>query len=144
MKLNPTKCAFGVELGKIFGFMVNHWGIEVNSAKAHAVIDLQPLHSVKEVQRLTSIIVTLSRFVSRSTDKCHPLFQALKVNDKINWDKKCEEAFQGLKMHLASPPLLSKSLSWEILYVYLACQKKLSAQSWSKKKIRYRPWYIQQ
>lgn len=35
-------------------------------------------------------------------------------------DDKCEEAFQGLKMYLASLPLLSKLLSGEVLYVYLA------------------------
>ena len=32
MKLNPAKCAFGVESGKFLGFMVNHRGIEVNLA----------------------------------------------------------------------------------------------------------------
>ena len=70
MKLNPTKCTFGVESGKFLGCMVNHWGIEVNLVKAQAVVDFQPLKTVKEVQRLTGMVVALSRFVSRSTDKC--------------------------------------------------------------------------
>ena len=30
MKLNPTKCAFGVNAGKFLGFMVTQRGIEVN------------------------------------------------------------------------------------------------------------------
>ena len=30
MKLNPAKCAFGVESGKFLGFMVNNRGIEAN------------------------------------------------------------------------------------------------------------------
>ena len=29
MKLNPTKCAFGVSAGKFLGFIVNSRGIEV-------------------------------------------------------------------------------------------------------------------
>ncbi|KAL5541984.1 hypothetical protein UlMin_009694 [Ulmus minor] len=33
MKLNPSKCAFGVSSGKFLGFMVNHRGIEANPAK---------------------------------------------------------------------------------------------------------------
>lgn len=33
MKLNPDKCAFGVELGKFLGFMISHWGIEANQEK---------------------------------------------------------------------------------------------------------------
>ena len=40
MKLNPAKCAFGVESGKFLGFMVNHQGIEINLVKAQAVVDL--------------------------------------------------------------------------------------------------------
>ena len=30
MKLNPSKCAFGVSFGKFIGFMVSHRGIEAN------------------------------------------------------------------------------------------------------------------
>ena len=30
MKLNPSKCSFGVSLGKFLGFMVSHKGIEAN------------------------------------------------------------------------------------------------------------------
>ena len=30
MKLNPTKCAFGVNAGKFLGFMATQRGIEVN------------------------------------------------------------------------------------------------------------------
>lgn len=30
MKLNPSKCAFGVNVGKFLGFMVTQRGIEVN------------------------------------------------------------------------------------------------------------------
>ena len=41
MKLNPIEYAFGVESEKFLGFTVNHRGIEVNPAKAQAVVDLQ-------------------------------------------------------------------------------------------------------
>ena len=33
MKLNPNTCAFGVESGKFFGFIVNQRGIEANLEK---------------------------------------------------------------------------------------------------------------
>ena len=71
MKLNPAKCAFDMESGKFLGFMVNHWGIKVKPTKA-------------QVGRLTGMVAALSRFVSRSTDKCHPFFQVHKGKDKIN------------------------------------------------------------
>ena len=42
MKLNPSKCAFGVSLGKFLGFMVSHKGIEVNPDKIQAILDMKP------------------------------------------------------------------------------------------------------
>ena len=42
IKLNPTKCAFGVYAGKFLGFIVNNRGIEANSDKIKAVLDMKP------------------------------------------------------------------------------------------------------
>ncbi|KAL5572616.1 hypothetical protein UlMin_022213 [Ulmus minor] len=42
MKLNPSKCAFGVSSGKFLGFMVNHRGIEANPTKIQALLDMEP------------------------------------------------------------------------------------------------------
>ena len=49
MKLNPSKCVFGVTAGKFLGFMVSQRGIEVNPKKVRAIIDLALLKTVKEV-----------------------------------------------------------------------------------------------
>ena len=70
MKLNPTKCAIGVSTGKFLGFIVNSRGIEENPEKIKAMLDMQPPSNTKEIQRLTERIATLSRFVSKSSDKC--------------------------------------------------------------------------
>ena len=37
MKLNPTKCAFGVTSGKFLCFMVSGCGIEANPEKIHTI-----------------------------------------------------------------------------------------------------------
>ena len=42
MKLNPSKCAFGVTAGKFLGFMVSQRGIEVNPNKVQAIMELTP------------------------------------------------------------------------------------------------------
>ena len=46
MKLNPTKCAFGVSTGKFLGFIVNSRGIEANLGKIRVALDM-PLMSTK-------------------------------------------------------------------------------------------------
>ena len=49
MKLNPNKCAFEVSSEKFLGFMVSHRGIEANSDKIQAILDMKPSQNVKEV-----------------------------------------------------------------------------------------------
>ena len=40
MRLNPTKCAFGVPLSKFLGNMIAHQGIETNPKKIQAILDM--------------------------------------------------------------------------------------------------------
>ncbi|KAL5543517.1 hypothetical protein UlMin_007301 [Ulmus minor] len=123
MKLNPSKCAFGVSSGKFLGFMVNHRGIEANPAKIQALLDMEPPRKIKEVQRLTGRIAALNRFISRATDRCKPFFQALRKGKDFIWTADCEQSFQELKSYLGKPPLLSKPHEGDSLILYLAVSK---------------------
>ena len=78
MKLNLETCAFGVTAKKFLGFMVFPRGIEANSNKIRAIMEMAPPRNVKEVQSLNSEIVALNRFMSRATDKCLSFFHTLK------------------------------------------------------------------
>ena len=42
IRLNPSKCAFEVSLGKFLGFMVSHRGIEANPDKIQAILNIEP------------------------------------------------------------------------------------------------------
>jgi hypothetical protein len=95
MKLNPTKCAFRVSLGKFLRFLVSHRGIEANPEKVKAVLEMQPLRTIKQLQQLMGRIAALNRFISQSTDKCLPFFKILRK--AFTWSEKCEEAFGKLK-----------------------------------------------
>ena len=117
MKLNPTKCAFGVFTRKFLGFIVNSRGIKANPDKIRAVLDMRPPSNTKEVQRLAGRIDVLSHFVSRSSDKCQPFFQILKK--VFQWDAQCEEAFIVMKTYLSSPPILVSPSKGELLMLYL-------------------------
>ena len=72
MKLNPSKCAFGVSSGKFLGFMVSYRGIEANPDKIQAILNIELSRNIKEVQSLTGRVVALNRFVSKATDNCLP------------------------------------------------------------------------
>ena len=105
IKLNPSKCAFGLTVGKFFRFMVSQRGIEVNPDKIQAIMELAQPKTVKEVQSLNGKVATLNRFVSRATDKCQPFFRTLKKS--FEWTTECQQAFEDLKAYFSSPPLLS-------------------------------------
>ena len=49
MKLNPSKCVFGVGSGKFLGFMVNQRGIEVNPMKIKALFEMSSPKKPKKV-----------------------------------------------------------------------------------------------
>ena len=118
VKLNPSKCMFGVLSGKFLGFMVSQRGVEANPDKIQAILEMSPSKNVKKVQSLNGRVATLNRFVSRATDKCLPFFRILKKAFK--WTNKCQNAFEELKAYLASPPLLSPFKPDEELFLYLA------------------------
>ena len=78
MKLNPSKCVFGVTAGKFLGFMVSQRGIEVNLEKVQAILKLEPPRTMKAVESLNGKVAALNRFVSKATDKCLPFFRILR------------------------------------------------------------------
>ena len=107
IKLNPSKCAFGVTAGKFLGFMESQKGIKVNLDKVRAIMELMSSKNIKEVLRFSGNVVALNRFISRAMDKCLPFFRTLKKS--FEWTVKCQQAFEDLKVYLSSPPLLSPS-----------------------------------
>ena len=91
IKLNLSKCAFGVASGRFLGFMVSQRGIEANPEKVKAILNMTSPKTVKEVQMLTGRIVALNRFISKAMDKCLPFFKTLK--QAFAWTDKYEVAF---------------------------------------------------
>jgi hypothetical protein len=63
-KLNPKKCIFGVPSSILLGNIVSRDGICPNPTKVKAVLDMQPPKNIKDIQKLTGCMATLSRFIS--------------------------------------------------------------------------------
>jgi len=78
MKLNLKKCIFGIRSGKFLGFMISRQGIKASPDMVQAVLDMRPPRTIKEVQRLTSCVATLERFMAKSTDRCGVFFRVLR------------------------------------------------------------------
>jgi hypothetical protein len=82
-KLNPKKCIFGVPSSILLGNVVSRDSICPNPTKVKAILDMQAPKKVKDIQKLTGCMATLSRFISRLDDKGLPFFKLLKALEKF-------------------------------------------------------------
>ncbi|KAL2231768.1 UNVERIFIED_CONTAM: Gag-Pol polyprotein [Sesamum indicum] len=80
---------------------------------------LRSPNSIKEVQKLTGKIASLSRFISRSADRSLPFFKVLRKPKNFTWTLECDQALQELKEYLTKTPLLANPKEGEILFLYL-------------------------
>ena len=120
LRLNASKCSFGVGSGKFLGYMVTHRGIEVNSDQIKAINNLRSPRNPKEVQKLTGMTAALNRFISRSADRCRPFFLLINKWKGFEWTEECATAFQQLKAYLARLPIMSSPEPNEVLFAYIA------------------------
>ncbi|XP_024156032.1 uncharacterized protein LOC112164019 [Rosa chinensis] len=111
LKMNPSKCVFGVQVGDFLGFIFYQRGIEVPEDKASAVINVSPPRTKKELQRLLG--------------KIHPFSPLLKLQGQSEfvWEPKHQEAFDKIKAYLASPPVLVPPRAGFPLKLYISADE---------------------
>jgi hypothetical protein len=81
---------------------------------------MRPPARIKDVQKLTGSLAALSRFISRLAERALPFFKLLRKSGPFSWTKEVEQAFQELKQHLVSLPILVAPEPRESLYLYIA------------------------
>jgi hypothetical protein len=104
----------------LLGFLVYDRGIEANPEKIRAIEAMRPPTRVKDAQKLTGSLAALSRFISRLAERALPFFKLLRNSEPFSWTKEAEQAFQELKQHLVSLPILVALEPEEPLYLYIA------------------------
>ena len=120
LRLNASKCSFGVGSGKFLGYMITYRGIEVSLDQIKVVNSLQPPRNPKEVQRLIGMVVALNRFISRSADRCRPFFLLMNKLKDFEWTEECALTFQQRKEYLSRPLIMSSPEVDEVLFAYIA------------------------
>ena len=68
LSLNPEKCVFGVHKEKVLGCLVSTKGIKAKLDKVKALKNMEEPQSIRDMQKLTSRIAALNRFIPRSAD----------------------------------------------------------------------------
>jgi hypothetical protein len=121
LKLNLTKCSFGVSAGQFRGFLVSARGIEANPEKIQAIRTMEKLAKLHDVQKLAGRVAALSRFVARLGEKALPFYALMKKSDdKFEWTEEADIAFAQLKKMLSTLPVLVAPKEKEPLLLYIA------------------------
>jgi hypothetical protein len=127
IKLNPEKCIFGVPRGMLLGFIVFERGIEANLEKIAAITKMGAIRDLKGVQRVTSCLATLSRFISCLGKKALPLYRLLKKSEHFSWTLEAEEALAKLKATLSNSLILVPPTTREPLLLYVTTTTQVAS-----------------
>lgn len=63
LRMNPSKCAFGVSSWKFLGFLFHHRGLNLDSTKAKAIAALTPPITSNELRSFVGKVSYLRRFI---------------------------------------------------------------------------------
>jgi hypothetical protein len=105
--------------------MVFHRGINPSPEKVSAIMNMMPPRSLLNVQKLTGCMAALSRFISRLDVRGLPFFKVLKKQDKFQWTKEAQKAFEELKRYLTTPPTLMAPEPHEVLQLYISAMNNV-------------------
>ncbi|XP_076932817.1 uncharacterized protein LOC143598497 [Bidens hawaiensis] len=123
MKLNPSKCSFGMEEGKFLGVIVTGEGFKANPEKVQAITRMPSPFSLKEVQTLNGRLVALNRFLANHAAKSYPFMSTLRncLNKaRFKCTPEAETAFLEVKKCLMELPTLTAPREGEPLILYLS------------------------
>ncbi|KAL0367529.1 UNVERIFIED_CONTAM: Transposon Tf2-12 polyprotein [Sesamum radiatum] len=124
LKMNPSKCAFGVTSGKFLGFIVRQRGIEIEQAKIDAILRMPESRNTHELKSLQRKLAYLKRFISNLDGRCQPFSHLMKKDVPFEWDEACDKPFKSIKSYLMKPPVLVAPVHGRPLILYVAAQER--------------------
>lgn len=91
MKLNPTKCHFGVKASKFLGYLITKRGIKAYRDKLKSVLNIVEPMMKKDVQRMTGQLAALTRFIPKASST---IFEAIKKGKDFIWIYECKRSLE--------------------------------------------------
>ena len=75
LRMNPSKCTFGVSSGKFFGLLVHQRGINLDPIKAKAIATLTSLATLKELKSFVRKVAYFRGFIPRLVEILNPFVE---------------------------------------------------------------------
>ena len=100
-------CESGCSEIKYLGFKVNERGLQIDDDKIQPILELPTPKNIKQLQRLIGMESWYRKFIPYFDEIIESLNRLLKKNKKWEWETEQIEAFEKIKEHLTSAPILT-------------------------------------
>ncbi|KAK2999057.1 hypothetical protein RJ639_024268 [Escallonia herrerae] len=112
-------------VGEVKGDQVVAWQCYMASCRnrANETLMIEDLRDETKVERGSGTYRKSSCFRKvhvQIREKCLPFFKAIRKAKDFEWTEECQKSFEELKRYLSSPPLLTKPVTSEDLFLYLS------------------------
>ena len=106
LKLHPSKCSLFQKEVEFLGHKISEKGVSTDDRKIEAVKNWPTPKNVKDVRSYLGLCSYYRRYVQNFASIAKPLHELTEKGRKFVWTDKCQEAFDTLKHHLTSSPIL--------------------------------------
>ena len=120
LRMNPSKCAFGVSLRKFWSFLIHHRGIDLDPTKAKAIAALSPFMTLKELRSFKGKVSYLRRFIPGLAEILKPFVEHTKKGVAFIWCDQCQKAFKKVQTILVDPHTMVAPSPNRPLLLYIA------------------------
>jgi hypothetical protein len=120
IRLNPHKCIFVVESGRLLRFVVSKDGIRVDPLKVKSILALPPPNNLTQLQSLQGKENFLHRFICNYAEITKGFMRLLQKDAPFIWDATAQCSFDALKHALTNTPLLHPPNYVKDYILYLA------------------------
>ena len=118
--MNPLECAFGVSSRKFLGFLVHNRGIDVDPAKAMAIVTMKPSATMKELKSFLGRVSYIQRFIPGLALITLAFARLLKNGQSFEWGETQQTTFRRLQQIMMNLPTMQAPIHKKPLLFYLA------------------------
>lgn len=101
ISLNPNKCVFSTDQGKLLGHIVSRDGLAINLARVESILSIPLPSHKKELQSFLGKINVVRRIIPNLVSLLKPLTSMLKKNMVFGWTKEWKNRFEAIKQAIA-------------------------------------------
>ena len=102
-----TKCDFHKDSVEFLGYVVGKNGLGMDSSKVQTILDWPIPRNIKAAQSFLGFANFYRRFIRNYSKIVSPLTALTKKDNAYVWDNTCDSAFNALKAHFTSAPILA-------------------------------------